>query len=68
LRLGAELRGSVSGQLLARAVDPVQGRQTGGFEIASSETNMAAARTALKKWADVLRTGLEDANVEPATK
>jgi hypothetical protein len=62
----AELRDSVSGRLLARAVDPVQGRQTGGFEIASSETNMAAARTAPKNWADVLRTALEDASLQPA--
>jgi hypothetical protein len=68
MRLVAELRDSVTGQLLARAVDTVQGRQTGRFEVASSVTNTAAARTALTKWANVLRTGLDDANVHPATK
>jgi hypothetical protein len=68
MRLLAELRDSVSGQLLFRAVDTVQGRQTPGFEIASSVTNTAAARSALTKWADVLRTGLDDANVHPETK
>jgi len=61
MTLVAELRDSVTGQLLARAVDTVQGRRTGGFQMATSVTNMADARRALSQWADVLLTGLDDA-------
>jgi len=61
MTLVAELRDSVTGQLLARAVDTVRGRQTGGFQLGSSVTNMADARRALSQWADVLLTGLDDA-------
>jgi len=61
MTLVAELRDSVTGQLLARAVDTVQGRRTGGFQLASPVTNMADARRALSQWADVLLTGLDDA-------
>ena len=61
MTLVAELRDSVTGQLLARAVDSVQGRDTGSFMITNSVTNMSAARTALTKWARVLREGLDDA-------
>lgn len=42
MTLVAELRDSVTGQLLARAVDTVRGRQTGGFQLGASVTNMAA--------------------------
>src|SRR5215472_12674362 len=59
--LVAELRDSVTGQLIARAVDSVQGRDTGSFQITNSVTNMAAARNALSKWARVLREGLDEA-------
>jgi Protein of unknown function (DUF3313) len=61
MTLVAELRDSVTGQLLARAVDSVQGRDTGTFQITNSVTNMSAARNALTKWARVLREGLDDA-------
>ena len=61
MTLVAELRDSVTDQLLGRAVDTVRGRQTGGFQMASSVTNMADARRALSQWADVLLTGLDDA-------
>jgi len=59
--LVAELRDSVTGKLMARAVDSVQGRDTGSFQITNSVTNMSAARNALSKWARVLREGLDDA-------
>jgi len=59
--LVAELRDSVTGKLMARAVDSVQGRDTGSFQITNSVTNMSAARNALSKWARVLREALDDA-------
>jgi len=46
---------------MARAVDSVQGRDTGSFQITNSVTNMSAARNALSKWARVLREALDDA-------
>jgi Protein of unknown function (DUF3313) len=61
MTLIAELRDSVTGKLMARAVDSVQGRDTGNFMITNSVTNMSSARTALTKWARVLREGLDDA-------
>jgi Protein of unknown function (DUF3313) len=61
MTLVAELRDSVTGKLMARAVDSVRGRDTGNFMITNSVTNMSAARTALNKWARVLREGLDDA-------
>jgi hypothetical protein len=61
MTLIAELRDSVTGKLMARAVDSVQGRDTGNFQITNSVTNMSSARTALIKWARVLREGLDEA-------
>src|ERR1700751_719926 len=61
MTLIAELRDSVTGKLMARAVDSVQGRDTGTFMITSSVTNLASARTALSKWARILREGLDAA-------
>jgi hypothetical protein len=61
MTLVAELRDSVTGKLMARAVDSVQGRDTGPFMVTTSVTNLAAARTALSKWARVLREGLDAA-------
>jgi len=52
----------VTGKLMARAVDSVQGRDTGSFQITNSVTNMSAARTALSKWARVLREGMDEAS------
>jgi uncharacterized protein DUF3313 len=57
----AELRDSVTGKLMARAVDSVRGRDTGTFMVTNSVTNMSAARTALSQWARILRDGLDDA-------
>jgi hypothetical protein len=62
MTLVAVLRDSVSGQHLARAVDNVEGRSTGRFELSSSMSNLAAARQAFSKWATVLRKGLDDAD------
>ncbi len=61
MTLIAELRDSVTGKLMARAVDTVRGRDTGTFMITNSVTNLSAARTALTQWAGILRDGLDDA-------
>jgi hypothetical protein len=61
MTLLVELRDSVTGKLMARAIDSVQGRDTGSFQITNSVTNMGAARDALSKWARVLREGMDDA-------
>jgi hypothetical protein len=65
MTLVAELRDSVTGQLLGRAVDTVQGRRTGQFQLSSPVRNAADARRALSQWADVLVTGLNDAEGRP---
>lgn len=62
MTLAVEMRDSVTGQLLGRAVDTQQGRQrTGRLQLATPTSNMADARAALREWARVLRTGLDDA-------
>jgi hypothetical protein len=61
MRLIAELHDSVSGQLLGRAIDTEQGRNTGWFELATRVSNVADARRAMSEWAKVLRTGLDEA-------
>ena len=61
MTLVAELRDSVTGKLMARAVDSVQARDTGTFMITTSVTNLSSARNALSKWARVLREGLDAA-------
>jgi hypothetical protein len=67
MTLIVELRDSATGQLLGRAVDHVQGRETGSMELATSVSNAGEAREHFKKWAYILRKGLEDANARPAT-
>jgi hypothetical protein len=62
MSLLVELRDSVTNQLLGRAVDNVQGRETANFEITNSVTNLGAARNALIKWANILVKGLNDAD------
>lgn len=62
MTLIAELRDSVTGKLMARAVDTARGRDTGAFMMTNSVTNMSSARTALSVWARVLRDGLDDAS------
>jgi len=58
MTLVLELRDSVSGQLLGRVVDTVDGRRAGGFAIASPVTNLADARAALSNWARMTLTAL----------
>jgi len=62
MSLIVELRDSVSGQLLARAIDTARGREYGSFRIATSTTNLGDARLALVQWAGILRKALDSAN------
>jgi len=65
MTLVAVVRDSVTGEILARVIDTQQGRRTGRLELASSTSNMADARSAFTRWANVLRTGLDDARKYP---
>jgi hypothetical protein len=68
MTLVAELRDSTTRELLARAVDTQQARERGRFELATRVSNLGAAREIIKKWAVVLRTGLDDALGSSANK
>lgn len=59
MTLVMEARDSVTGQLLARAVDPRAGRSTGMMTITNRVTNTADARRAIAIWATALREGLD---------
>ncbi|HEY5776411.1 MAG TPA: DUF3313 family protein [Xanthomonadales bacterium] len=61
MTLYMELYDSVTGDLLARALDRKQDRKTGYFEWQNRVTNRAAANRILKVWAGVLKEGLDDA-------
>ena len=59
MTLVAELRDSVTGEILARVVDSRSGRSTGTWQITSSVANNADARRAIGIWAAALRQGLD---------
>lgn len=61
MTLVAELRDSVTNQLLARAVDTQRGRQSHNFMLTTSATNSADARMAISQWAGVLVKSLDAA-------
>jgi hypothetical protein len=68
MTLAAELRDSVTGQLLARAIDTAQARQgVTQFQVSTPAASMADARTAMRRWAEVLRTALDDAEGRSGT-
>lgn len=60
MTLVVELRDSVTGEILARAVDGRSGRGTGLWTITNRVTNTADARRALRVWARALREGLDE--------
>lgn len=60
MTLVAELRDSVTGELLARAVDTQRGRQAGTMSFTNNVTNTADARRAIGVWATALVQGLND--------
>lgn len=61
MTLYMELYDSVSGAMLAKALDRKEDRRTGYFEWQNGVTNRAAANRILKVWANVLKEGLDDA-------
>jgi hypothetical protein len=60
MTLVAELRDSVTGELVARAVDTQRGRTTGAMQFTNNVTNTADARRAIGIWASALRQGLDE--------
>lgn len=60
MTLVAELRDSVTGEILARAVDGRSGRNTGFWTITNRVTNTADARRAVRVWARALRDALDE--------
>ena len=59
MTLVAELRDSVTGEILARVVDAQSGRSAGTWMATSSVTNNADARRAIGIWATALRRSLD---------
>lgn len=60
MTLVAELRDSVTGEILARAVDARSARTTGTMDITNRVTNTADARRIIRIWARALRQGLDE--------
>ena len=67
LTLVLALSDSVSGQHLVRAVDTHRGRDTGQFQVSSSVFNLATARDAFDKWAQIMISGLKEANTRASS-
>jgi hypothetical protein len=60
MTLVAELRDSMTGEILARAVDARSGRSTGTWNVTNRVTNTADARRAMGIWATALRQALDE--------
>jgi hypothetical protein len=60
MTLVAELRDSMTGELLARAVDARSGRSGGTWQVTNRVTNTADARRAMGIWATALRQALDE--------
>jgi hypothetical protein len=60
MTLVAELRDSVTGEILARAVDARSARGTGSLDITNRVTNTADARRVIRIWARALRQSLDE--------
>ncbi len=60
MTLAMEARDSITGELLARAVDPRTGRNSGMMTITNRVTNTADARRAISVWARALHEALDE--------
>jgi hypothetical protein len=60
MTLVAELRDSMTGELLARAVDARSARSSGILQVTNRVTNTADARRAMGIWATALRQALDE--------
>jgi hypothetical protein len=67
MTLVLELRESVTGEILVRAVDARSGRNTGTLTVANRATNTNDARRALRIWARALRDGLDEFHARKGT-
>jgi hypothetical protein len=63
-----EMRDSVTGEVLARAVDGRNGRFSGQMTWTNRQTNMADAQNAISIWARALRSGMDEVNARVAAK
>jgi hypothetical protein len=61
MTLHMELYDSLTGDILAKALDRQEDRKTGYFEWKDRVTNRAAANRIMQVWANVLKEGLDDA-------
>ena len=61
MTLYLELYDSVTGDLIAKALDQQYDRQTGYIQWQNRVTNRAAAKRIMKKWADIMKQGLDEA-------
>jgi hypothetical protein len=61
MTLYLELYDSATSDLLARAIDRKSGRSSGPIEWQTGVTNRAQAEKILRRWAGVLREGLDEA-------
>jgi hypothetical protein len=60
MTLVAELRDSMTGEILARAVDQRTARSTASWQVTNRVTNTADARRAMTVWATALRQALDE--------
>jgi len=67
MTLFMELYDSVTGDLVAKALDRKRDRTTGYFQWRNKVSNRAAANRILQVWANVLKEGLDDAGVATAS-
>lgn len=68
MTLVAELRDSVTGQVLARVGDKQEVAPAGGLETGTRDWKSAAAASVIARWAGVLRKGLDEARGQAAAK
>jgi hypothetical protein len=66
MTLVVELRDSVTGEVLARAVDARSGRNSGVWTVTNRVTNTADARRAIRIWAVALRDALDEISARAA--
>lgn len=67
MTLYVELYDSVTGDIIAKAMDRKRDRERGYFQWQTRVTNTATARRFLKSWATTLREGLDEARSVNAT-
>jgi hypothetical protein len=68
ITMAMELRDSVTGQLLARALDTTTGKRTGQAQWSDSVSNSTEAQQIFGEWADQLRKALDAVNGKAAAR